>query len=102
MTQVKAELLSFPWRACSAFVLAGLGCGCGPTMEAGLANAPSARRNSPPRRQHDVISNGPDSCGAQEPGAHLHEPPCAGSADGDADAGVGTPSEARRTDGGVR
>jgi len=30
--------------------------------------APSARRSSQPRGQHDVISNGPNSCGGGEPG----------------------------------
>jgi hypothetical protein len=36
--------------------------GCGERVEAGLANAPSLQRQSRPRNEHDVISNGPDSC----------------------------------------
>lgn len=57
-----------------ALLVAGLG--CGPTIEAGLANAPSARRNSPPRKQHDVIGNGPESCGEGQPGEQYRQPPC--------------------------
>ena len=67
-----------------AFLVAGLG--CGPTVEAGLANAPSSRRNAPPRRQHDVIGNGPESCGQGQPGEQYREPPCA--TQDDADAGI--------------
>jgi hypothetical protein len=58
-----------------ALLIAGLG--CGQTVEAGFANAPSARRNSPPRRQYDAISNGPESCGKDQPGEQYREPSCA-------------------------
>ena len=61
--------------------------GCGETLAGGLANAPSARRSSQPRGQHDVISNGPNSCGGGEPGEQYRVPPCA-NADADADAGT--------------
>ena len=57
-------------------LLAGLG-GCGQSLEAGLANAPSARRASQPRREHDVIGNGPESCGKDQPSEKYREPPCA-------------------------
>jgi hypothetical protein len=70
---MKAER-SFRLAGFGALFVAGLGCGT--TVEAGLANAPSARRNSPPRRQHDVISNGPESCGDHEPGERYRQPPC--------------------------
>ena len=60
--------VSFRLGGLGALLLAGLGCGS--TVEAGLANAPSSRRNSAPRRQHDVISNGPESCGDNQPGEH--------------------------------
>jgi len=62
-----------------ALLVAGLG--CGPTLEAGFANAPSARRNSHPRKQHDVIGNGPESCGQGQPGEQYREPSC-GQQDG--------------------
>jgi hypothetical protein len=75
-------------------VLFVAGLGCGPTIEAGLANAPSARRSSPPRRQHDVIGNGPQSCGEGEPGERYREPRCPQQQDS-ADAGVATPDLAR-------
>jgi hypothetical protein len=58
-----------------ALLIAGLG--CGQTVEAGFANAPSARRNSPPRRQYDAIGNGPESCGKDQPGEQYREPSCA-------------------------
>jgi len=78
MTSEKAQR----WVAVVALLVAGLG--CGPVVEAGLANAPSSRRNSPPRKQHDVISNGPESCGAGLPGERYREPPCAKLDDSDA------------------
>ncbi|HEY5373664.1 MAG TPA: hypothetical protein VIK01_08245 [Polyangiaceae bacterium] len=58
-----------------ALLIAGLG-GCGPTIEAGFANAPSARRSSPPRKQHDAISNGPESCGRNQSGEIYRLPRC--------------------------
>jgi hypothetical protein len=66
----------------AALLVAGMG--CGPTIEAGLANAPSSRRGSPPRKQHDVIGNGPESCGQGQPGEQYREPPCAKQEDSDA------------------
>ena len=61
--------------------------GCGQTLAGGLANAPSAGRSSQPRGQHDVISNGPNSCGAGEPGEQYRVPSCAKTDDtGTADA----------------
>lgn len=68
---------------CLAFSLPALG--CGETLAGGLSNAPSARRSSQPRGQHDVISNGPNSCGGGEPGSQYRVPPCANL---DADAGA--------------
>ena len=59
--------------------------GCGQTLAGGLANAPSARRSSQPHGQHDVISNGPNSCGGGELGEQYRVPPCANT---DADAGT--------------
>jgi hypothetical protein len=76
--------ISFRLGGFGALLVAGLG--CGPTVEAGLANAPSSRRSSPPRRQHDVISNGPESCGDKQPGERYRLPPCTPSDDADAGA----------------
>ncbi len=45
--------------AAAAFLL---GAACGERFEAGLANAPSLDRQTRPRRPHDVISNGQESC----------------------------------------
>ena len=67
---------------CAALSLAVLG--CGPALEGGLANVPSARRSSQPRGQHDVISNGPNSCGGGEPGEQYRIPACANADDSDA------------------
>jgi hypothetical protein len=67
---------------CCALSLPGFG--CGETLAGGLANAPSARRSSQPRGQHDVISNGPNSCGGGEPGEQYRVPPCAHADDADA------------------
>lgn len=58
--------------------------GCGQTLAGGLANAPSAGRSSQPRGQHDVISNGPNSCGGGEPGEQYRVPSCANTDDPDA------------------
>ena len=79
-----------------ALLVAGLG--CGPTIEAGLANAPSARRNSPPRRQHDVIGNGPESCGEGQPGEQYRVPPCAPPGGPALSAGAGAPSAPQSTE----
>jgi hypothetical protein len=79
---------------CAALALAVFG--CGPTLEGGLANAPSARRSSQPRGQHDVISNGPNSCGGGEPGEKYRVPPCANADDSDAGTAAAPPNQERK------
>jgi len=85
-------------RLGSVVVLLVAGLGCGPTVEAGLANAPSSRRNSPARRQHDAISNGPESCGQGQPGEQYREPPCAQQDDSHAGVpSLGAPAATTRS-----
>ncbi len=79
---------------CAALSLAGLG--CGPALEGGLANVPSARRSSQPRGQHDVISNGPNSCGGGEPGEQYRVPPCANVDASDAGTAAAPPNQERK------
>jgi hypothetical protein len=79
---------------CAALSLAVFG--CGPALEGGLANAPSARRSSQPRGQHDVISNGPNSCGASEPGEQYRVPPCANADDSDAGTAAAPPNQEKK------
>jgi hypothetical protein len=69
--------------------------GCGETLAGGLANAPSARRSSQPRGQHDVISNGPNSCGGGEPGEQYRVPACA-NADADAGTAAAPPNQDKK------
>jgi hypothetical protein len=57
-----------------AFSLLTFGCGEA-VVEGGLANAPAANRTTQPHNQHDVISDGPNSCGKGEPGAQ-YRPAC--------------------------
>jgi hypothetical protein len=67
--------------------------GCGQTLEGGLANAPSARRSAQPHGQHDVISNGPSSCGGGEPGEQYRVPACAHADDADAGTAAAPPNQ---------
>jgi hypothetical protein len=76
---------------CMVFALTAFG--CGQTFEGGLANAPSARRSSQPRGQHDVISNGPNSCGGGEPGEQYRVPACAKADDSDAGTATVPPNQ---------
>ena len=79
---------------CVALYLAAVG--CGQTLEGGLANAPSARRSAQPRGQHDVISNGPNSCGGGEPGQQYRVPRCANSDDADGGTAAQPPNQNRK------
>jgi len=70
--------------------------GCGQTLAGGLANAPSAGRSSQPRGQHDVISNGPNSCGGGEPGEQYRVPSCANTDDTDASTADAPPNGVKK------
>jgi hypothetical protein len=70
--------------------------GCGETFAGGLANAPSARRSSQPHGQHDVISNGPNSCGGGEPGEQYRVPQCANADDADAGSAAAPPNQDKK------
>jgi len=69
--------------------------GCGQTLAGGLANAPSAGRSSQPRGQHDVISNGPNSCGNGETGEQYRVPSCANTDDAEAGTAYTPASQAK-------
>ena len=54
--------LAFTLASTFAACVAGSLAGCGPTVQAGLANAPWLGGDTPETRVHDVIANGRDAC----------------------------------------